>query len=350
MALGLRHAEGLEGGRAVATIYEVAARAGVSPATVSRVLNGATTVSPDKVELVLSAAQELAFTPNRTARSLRRRTSDVIALIIPDVANPFFTSLARGVEDGASAAGHSVVLCNSDDDVAKEARYIDIAVSENMAGVIIAAASPTSDVGPLLRRHRAVVAVDRTLPRVSVDAVVLDDAVATARLTRRLRARGHRRIGCITGPASTTTTVERVRGWREAAGLAEPVGTALLRHADNRPAGGERALHDLLEIGRPPDAVVVTNNLMAVGALRALDERGLSPREFGVACFGELPYLTSAPPPVDMLEVPARELGLTAAALLMERARGATGPVRTVVLDPTVRETSTPPAGAGSVM
>ena len=107
----------------MATIYDVAARAGVSPATVSRVFNGRA-VSEDRAERVRAAAESLSFTPNRTARTLRRQSSEVIALIIPDIENPFFTALARAVEDSAQSAVYSVVLCNTDDDPAKVAKYL----------------------------------------------------------------------------------------------------------------------------------------------------------------------------------------------------------------------------------
>src|SRR5699024_2491736 len=125
----------------MAKIVDVAAHAGVSTATVSRVLNGMR-VRPELEAAVRRAVEELGYTPDRTARSLRRRHSDVIALVIPDIENPFFTAVARGVEDVAQAAGFSVVLCNTDDDAAKEARYIAVAEDENMAGVILAPAGP----------------------------------------------------------------------------------------------------------------------------------------------------------------------------------------------------------------
>ena len=129
----------------MATIYQVAERAGVSPATVSRVLNGAP-VSKEKSALVLDAARELKYVPNRTARRLRSQNSELIALLIPDIENPFFTALARGVEDRLQKNGYSLVLCNTDDDPTKETRYLDIANSEDMAGVILAPADVDGDI------------------------------------------------------------------------------------------------------------------------------------------------------------------------------------------------------------
>src|SRR5690606_21236406 len=145
----------------MATIYDVAKLAGVSPATVSRVFNG-TSVSTAKVTAVRRAAEQLNFTPNRAARSLRRQSSEVIALIIPDIENPYFTEMARGVEDVASEAGYSVVLCNSDSQIEKESTYLRIAIAENMSGVILAAASDRTDLAEILATGRPVVAVDRS--------------------------------------------------------------------------------------------------------------------------------------------------------------------------------------------
>src|SRR5258706_845340 len=138
----------------MATIYEVEALAGVSPATVSRVLNGLA-VSDDKTKRVRAAAAKLGFTPNKTARRLRKQSSEIIALLIPDIENPFFTALARGVEDRAQQAGFSVVLCNTDHDPGKELRYLQIVASEDMAGGVLGAGSSQGDPrgNVSLRRH-----------------------------------------------------------------------------------------------------------------------------------------------------------------------------------------------------
>ena len=169
----------------MATIYEVATLAGVSPATVSRVFNGHT-VSEDKIRQVRAAAKKLRYEPNRTARTLRRQRSDLIALVIPDIENPFFTSLARGVEDVAQSSGYSVVLCNTDEDYKKEVRYFDIVMSENMAGVILAAAGDRSDLSGLISRGRPIVAVDRGPHGFNVDAVMVDNRAGGIEATQAL--------------------------------------------------------------------------------------------------------------------------------------------------------------------
>lgn len=315
----------------MATIYDVARLAGVSPATVSRVFNG-TNVSAEKADSVRRAAEQLKFTPNRTARSLRLQSSEVIALIIPDIENPYFTEMARGVEDVTSEAGYSVVLCNSDSDAAKEATYLDIAVAEHMSGVIIATASDDSALDRILATGRPVVAVDRRT-EYEVDGVMMANREAGASATSALVDSGYSRIAYIGGPHEIDTAAERAAGWRDA--LAEAGRGAdpeLLRFATFRVDGGREAMEQLLALPQPPDAVVAGNNLIGVGAIQVLTERGLTPPKLGVAVIGGLPFTTLSPSAVTVVRLPARHMGVTAAQMLLERIRGDGQPARTVVL------------------
>ena len=316
----------------MATIYEVAALAGVSPATVSRVVNGKR-VSEEKSALVRKAAADLNFTPNRTARTLRRQNSEVIALVLPDIENPYFTSMARGVEDAAQAAGYSVVLCNTDEDPAKEAKYLDIAISENMAGVILAPASDHSDLQHLIARGRPIVAVDRSTG-FDIDGVMMNNRQGGSSATTTLVEAGYRRIACITGPKDIETAKERAVGWLEVVREHSMFDQAedYLRYSTFRVDGGRSALAELLALPEPPDAVVATNNLMGVGALQLLTETGLTPPKFGVAVVGDLPFTTLSPNAVSVVRLPVRHMGVTAARMLIERINGDTQPSRTVVL------------------
>ncbi|WP_197038635.1 LacI family DNA-binding transcriptional regulator [Herbidospora cretacea] len=315
------------------TIYQVAAHAGVSAATVSRVINGAR-VSPETERKVRAAMAELSFTPSRAARRLRGQYSEVIALIIPDIENPFFTALARGVENRARAGGYSVVLCNTDDDPEREQTYMDIALAEHMAGVLIAPADGASDVRRLIEHEVPVVAVDRSLHRPDVDAVTVDNRAGGRVAAEALLAAGFSRVACITGPRSVETAQLRMEGWRQATAWS---GDRLLRYADYRVDGGRAAMRDLLSLHEPPDAVVVANNLMAAGALDVLRERGLEPPRFGLAVFGDLPFTSLEREGVRVVDLPARNLGEAAAALLLARIAGDDGPARTVIL----RDTNT---------
>lgn len=328
----------------MATIYDVAELAGVSPATVSRVFNG-TSVSEEKVAAVREAAAKLNFTPNRTARTLRRQSSEVIALVIPDIENPYFTEMARGVEDVASEAGYSVVLCNSDAQQDKEAAYLRIAIAEHMSGVIIATADESSDLSPILATGRPVVAVDRSTTY-DIDGVVMANRAAGTSATQDLIAAGYRRIAYIGGPAHIDTAAERAAGWRSALSAAQPDLDLdeLVRFATFRVDGGRAAMTELLELPEPPDAVVAGNNLIGVGALQVLTERGLTPPAVGVAVIGSLPFTTLSPTAVTVVRLPARHMGVTAARMLLERIKGDAQPARTVVLRNEVQSASTPRA------
>lgn len=316
----------------VVTIYEVATLAGVSPATVSRVFNGVS-VSAPKVRAVRDAARQLNFVPNRTARTLRRQESEVIALIIPDIENPYFTELARGVEDVAQQAGFSVVLCNSDSETDKEDTYMRIAISEHMAGVIIAAASDATSLDLLVGAGRPVVAIDRSTGY-DIDAVLMSNRPAGAAATQDLLKAGFSRIACITGPETIETAVERARGWRSAmAGLIPDADLdQLLRHSSFRVDGGRDAMEALLALPVPPDAIVACNNLLGVGAIQVLNEHQLTPPAYGVAVVGSLPFTTLSPRAVTVIRLPARHMGVTAARMLLDRISGDDQPARTIVL------------------
>ena len=213
----------------MATIQDVARRAQVSPATVSRVLNSSSTVHPDLVRRVRAAVEALSYQPNGVARRLRRQESPLWAVIVPDVGNPFFTSMVRGVEDVAQGSGYSVVLCNTDENTGKEAGYIAAAAEERMAGVIIAPASTRdTDVTPLLDLRIPVVALDRRLRRVAADTVLVDNERAAEEATEHLLDMGYRRIACITGPGQAMTAGN---GWPATGARCAAAATRRGRHS-----------------------------------------------------------------------------------------------------------------------
>lgn len=250
----------------MATISDVASRAGVSTATVSRALNGKSTVDPELAARVLAAATELGYQPNGPARNLRRQEAAVLALIISDVENPFFTAIARGVEDVAHTVGYSVVLCNTDEDAEKERRYVDVAIQERAAGVIVSPTSTATNVEMLVRRGTPVVAVDRPLPEHTSDTVLVDTRIAARQATEHLLAQGYSRIGCITGPSGVRTAEDRLAGYRDALRAGKQRTTPrLVRRTEFKAAGAERAALDLFDQAEPPDALLVANSAMAIG-------------------------------------------------------------------------------------
>lgn len=315
-------------------IKDVAAHAGVSTATVSRVLNDHPRVDPVLAERVRAAAAELGYRTNGVARSLRRQRADVWALIISDIGNPFFTSVARGVEDVAQRAGYSVVLCNSDENPAKEARYVDVAERERVSGVILSPNARGSDLAPLTRANIPVVAVDRTMR--GTDAVLVDSRGGARAATEHLFDCGWTRPACVTGPEGTGTADERLAGYEEAV-LAHGRRAArpLVRRGDFRAETAREGVASLLDERRPPDAFFVANSPMALGALDEFRRRGLRPgRDVGLIAFDDAPWARFVDPPMSVVAQPGYEMGASAGELLLARIAG-TAPVRRrrIVLD-----------------
>lgn len=318
----------------MATIYDVAQRAKVSAATVSRVVNGRASVDGALAERVRQAMRELDYRPNAVARNLRRSTTTLWAVIISDIGNPFFTSMVRGVEDVAQRNGYSVVLCNSDEDPAKEAAYVTAALAEQMAGVIISPTGTPTHVKRLIESNTAVVAIDREIKGTSVDTVLVDNEHGAEIATGHLIEAGYRRIACITGPRKVSTAMRRLKGYQRALKTHGLNGTeTLIRHADFREEGGYQAMQALLDSGAEPDAVFAANNLMTVGAVECLVDRGIEiPGRMGVVGFDDIPWAHLVRPSLTTVAQPTYELGRTAALLLTERIAEPGRPPSTVTL------------------
>ncbi len=319
----------------MATIHDVAVQAGVSTATVSRALNGKDTVDPQLAARVLTAARQLGYLPNGVARSLRRQTTAVWALIIADIENPFFTSIARGVEDVAQARGYSIVLCNSDENIAKESDYLQVAVQDRVAGVLLSPTSPQTEAGVLAERDIPVVAIDRPLGQHATDTVLVGSREGACRAAEHLMEQGYQRIACITGPEELQTAQERLEGYRDAlraAGRAIPA--EHVRHADFKMDGGRDAARALMNLDQRPDAVVVANSLMTAGVLQVLQDLKLRPgSDMGLVGFDDAPWMRLVEPPLSTVEQPTYEIGRAAAELLIERLEHKERWPRTVMLE-----------------
>jgi LacI family transcriptional regulator len=321
----------------VATINDVATKAGVSTATVSRALNGKSTVDPGLAARVLEAAAELGYQPNGPARNLRRQETAVLALIISDVENPFFTSIARGVEDVAQAVGYSVVLCNSDENPDKERRYIDVAIQERVAGVVLSPTGMGTNVDVLADHGTPLVAVDRPLPE-AADMVLVDTRQAAKEATTHLITQGYRQVGCITGPLGIRTADDRLAGYRDATRTAKRRYSAkFVRRTGYRADGARRATFDLLTQAERPDALLVANSTMAIGVLDALSEMGLRlGKDVGVVAFDDAPWAPLVNPPLSVVSQPAYEIGKVAAQLLLARIADSSRAPTTTTLSATL--------------
>ena len=306
------------------TSEDVAKKAGVSVATVSRVLNDSPHVSPAVRRKVLRAAKALNYQPNRTAQRLRAKRSHVIGLVISDIQNPFFTSVVRGIEDVAYKHDYSVVLCNSDEDPEKERLYINVMRAEAVGGVILASTTETNPlVADLFDHDIPVVAIDRRIKDKRVDAVLAANAQGAFEAVSHLIALGHRRIGFVGLPLTRTTGKERYDGYARALrahGLS--VSRQLVRIADAKQQGGYQRAIDLMTERPSITALFVANNLMTLGALSAIRERGMKiPDDISVVGFDDMPWATLLEPPLTAVAQPTYELGQRAAELLLERLK-----------------------------
>jgi LacI family transcriptional regulator len=323
------------GPAAPTTIHDVARRARVSTATVSRCLSGTGRVRPELSARVVAAARALRYEPNRVARSLRTRATRTVGLVIPDIQNPFFTGIVRGLEDVLLAEGYHILLGNSDDDAEREARYLRLLLAEGAVGIVFVpvAARPTS-YAELLRSGVAVVTVDRLVDGLSTDRVSVDNRTGAEEATRHLLRLGHRRIAYVGGPSHLSVARERRAGFRDALRQARlPPGEALVREADFREAGGYAVSRTLLRNASPPSALFVANNLMTLGVLRCIHELGRRiPEDVALVSFDDMTWAASLDPPLTAVAQPTYEIGASAAQLLVDRLRDGEQPPRHVKL------------------
>jgi DNA-binding LacI/PurR family transcriptional regulator len=316
---------------------DVARHAGVSIATVSRVLNNSTGVRPALRSRVLDAVRALNYQRDRAARSLRVRRSQIIGLIISDIQNPFFTSVVRGVEDVAYQNGYTLLLCNSDEDRVKENLYIETLLAERAAGVLISPVSETENLsGALLEAGIPVVAVDRRMNDLQVDTVVVDNIRGAYMGVSHLISLGCHHIGYVGLPTWTTPGRERKEGYQQA--LVEHGVTLqerLVKTEGFKQADGYHMASELLNMDRPPQALFAANNLTTLGALNAIHERGLSiPHDVAIVGFDDMPWGPALNPPLTAIAQPTYDLGYTAADLLLRRISERNGEITEVVLEP----------------
>lgn len=324
-------------------IDEVAKEAGVSVATVSRVLNGKSTVDPAYAERVNAAAAKLGYRANNVARNLRRRATDLLTLIISDVGNPFFTAITRGVEDVARQHGYSVLLCNADEDADKERGYLAVAEREQVAGVILSPHHGTTDVSRLLRASIPVVVVDRQLVGVQTDSVTVQSRQGARLATDHLIDAGWLRPACITGPEDAGTARDRLDGYLDAVRRHGQMRSSF-RHASYRQSGGRAAAAELFDLPEPPDSLFVANGEMTLGALDEIKRRGMRlGHDVGLVMFDDTPWAPLITPAISVVAQPAYDMGAQAAVILIDHLTGnARGGPRQIVLSTTLipRESS----------
>ncbi|MHA7116826.1 LacI family DNA-binding transcriptional regulator [Pseudomonas promysalinigenes] len=331
----------------MATIKDVAALAGISYTTVSHVLNKTRPVS-EQVRLKVEAAiSELDYVPSAVARSLKARSTATIGLLVPSSVNPYFAELARGIEDACERNGYCVILCNSDDNPQKQRNYLRVLLEKRIDGLVVASVGEDADLLQSLAGVRTpMVIVDRELEGLDADMVRIDHELGAYLATSHLLELGHRDIAYIGGPAQTGVTQLRLSGFRRAMAQAQaPVEAGRVLHCDFTSPGGHAAATQLLD-GERPTAIFAGNDMIGVGVLRAAAERNINvPGELSVIGFDDIELSRYVYPPLTTVGQSIRELGESAAALLLSRiiTQGRDAPCQRIVAPRIVLRESTGP-------
>ncbi|RMI14704.1 MAG: LacI family transcriptional regulator [Calditrichaeota bacterium] len=319
-------------------LKDVARLAGVSIATVSRVLNGAKNVNPETRLKVEQAVQQLNFQPNRVARRLRakRVQSNLIGVLIPDIQNPFYVEVVHGIDLATTEMSYAFLMSNFSQSEEKERFYLDIMLSESVDGLIVAPAhEEDAKVKAIVKSGLPVVCIDRVLRGVNVDAVVVNNRQGAYDAIQYLVQLGHRRIAFICGPLKIPTYRERLNGYREALeenGIAYD--EALVRFCDSTLEAGKRIARELLELSPPPTALFTGNNLLTLGALEVLHRQNMRiPRDISILGFDDMYWSISLNPPLTAVSQPGFEIGRRAAEMLFQRINEPGRPTAQIVLN-----------------
>ena len=329
---------------------QIATRARVSVGTVSHVINNTARVREPVRRRVLEAIERLGYHPSLLARGLRRNQTTIIGVIIPDISNPFFPLVVRGVEDIAYQNSYRLMLCNADNDAQKEKVYFDELRAYRMAGlsVIPSADSRLVSVAGDAGGELPVICLDRCPEGWEGDSITVDNSEGAYQATRNLLELGHRRIAAITGQLHVTSAVERLRGFKQAlreAGIS--LAPEYIQEGRfDRLSGYEKGLM-LLQFSPRPTAIFAANDLVALGVLAALRELGLRcPEDVSLVGFDDLELASFTNPALTTVAQPAYQMGARAAALLFERLRGETLPPQHIVMKAALKprdSTAAPP-------
>jgi LacI family transcriptional regulator len=321
----------------------------VSPITVSRVINNSGYVSQETRSRVEAAIAELQYVPNSLARSLRFKRTHTLALVLTDITNPFWTTVARGVEDAASQCGFNVILCNTDENEAKQSEYLNVLLQKQVDGFLLVPARSTPDPIVLIQSQKVpTVVLDRQVPGAQVDIVRGDSEGGAYQLVRLLLSLGHRRIAMLSGPVSISTAADRVTGYHRAlheVGLEAQA--ELICYGEYTQESGYQMAQKALSLTPRPTALFAANNFIAIGALRALREVGMRvPEDMALVSFDDIPPAFVIEPFLTVAAQPAYEMGHRATELLLARLSGQAPPECQEIVLPTeiiVRRSSGPP-------
>lgn len=319
---------------------DVAKAAGVSVTTVSHVINRTRAVSPATERAVLAAVAACGYVPEDTARSLRHVGARTIGVAMSAISNVYFGEVVQAIETEAAAQGFTILLADTHDRATDEIRVVADFLERGVEAVILAAAGDGREaVAQAARAGVCLTLVDRLVPDAAVDQVGTDSVIPTCELVTHLADAGHRRIAMISGRPGVMTTEERVTGYRQALrGTGVKFRSDLVRSGNSEVAGGRSALHFLLDLPRPPTAVVVANNLMTIGAMQGVRDRGLSiPDDLALVAFDDFPWADVFHPRLTTMAQPTDLLGREAVRMALARLADPGLPPRRVTMPPTFK-------------
>jgi DNA-binding LacI/PurR family transcriptional regulator len=301
------------------TIYDVANKAGVSIATVSKVINNTGRIGEKTRQRVLTIMQELKYQPSVVASALSGKKTFTIGLLIPDLANPFFSEIARSIEDRGHELGFSVVMCSTDNNSEKEAKYISLLKQKSVDGFILASGFKNDEILKEIVKEKIPIAlVSLDIPALAVDSVTIDDFMGGYQATSHLIALGHREIAVIA--EDSRSSKERIRGYRHV--LEEHRLTfddSMILISDFTVEDGRRLSGQILDSKEPPSAIFACNDLLAMGTIQAARERGIKiPDELSVVGFDNTILSTATDPPLTTVAQPTHDMGRQVVDMLTE--------------------------------
>jgi len=319
------------------TIKDVAREAGVSAQTVSRAINDKGEISPQTQERILRIADRLGYRPNSVARSLATRRTQNIGLVVPDVANPFFASIARGIEDAAHQSDYNVFLCNTDENVDRETSAIRSLEAQRVDGIILCSSRLSdSQLQKLASRYQPLVLVNRRIDHLQTATVLVDDAKGATDAVRYLLQLGHRHIGLLAGPPASHSGRARLKGYRQAMRAAvDEVPQHWQKHCAPQVEGGRNAALELLRRAPELTALLAYNDLVAVGAMRACIEMGRHlPQDCAIVGCDDVPLAALVSPALTTVHIPTYNLGQRSMELLSGMMSDEADEPRPIIVSP----------------
>lgn len=333
------------------TIKDIAAELGVSITTVSLIINNRPCRVSEKTRKdVLDLVKKYNYTPNSSARALVTKKTETIGLIVPDISNPFFSELAKGVERAAQKANYSVILCNSDNKAQKDIKNTALLISKQVDGLILAPSMGDQDVeyiaqfNRLTQRNRLpLVLADRTVPFGSYNSVLIDNRIGAYQATCHLLELGHRKIGCVTGPLNVDSAEKRYNGYIDALRMNDiEVDEDIICHGDYQVESGFAAAEPLLNKG--VTAIFACNDLMALGCMRKARQMGMIPgKDISIMGFDDIPLCELLDQPLTTVRQPLYEMGKHSFQLIKDLIDKPQSRIENIMLPPTVivRDTTT---------